>query len=172
MNKKDRYTTIDLCRVGINLTPMHYNFLKEIANQLYNQSISDAIQYLLNKYLVFLYEIRITPYKRTETATYQPITKQYRRYSIKINPTLWSKLFDSRRFLGYSISAIIRIMLDWEMQEMGREIIPLIAMPQIEQENHPLEDDFHDQIIQSYVYIKMADYEPRRIFSFFWDQFY
>ena len=171
MNKEDRYTTVDLYRVGINLTPMHYNYLREIANRFYNQSISDAIQYLLTKYLIFLYEIRITPYKRTETATYQPTTKQYKRYSIKINPTLWSKLFDSRRFLGYSISAILRILLDWEMQSLGRDILPLIPLPQIESTDE-LSGNNQNQMIQSYVYIKSTDYETRSIFCIFSDQFY
>ncbi|MCX7810319.1 MAG: hypothetical protein N2247_05355, partial [Leptospiraceae bacterium] len=90
--------------------------------------------------------------------------------SIRINPTIWSKLFDSRRFLGYSISAILRITLDWEMQEMGRDIIPLIPMPEIQLQD--VDSTQHLQEIQSYVYTKTADYEPRKIFSIFWDQFY
>ena len=170
MNIEDRYITFYYYRVGINLLPLHYNFLRELANTRFNRNISYAIEYLLSKYQRHLYGIRITPYKRTETANYQPITKQYKKYSIRINPTLWSKLFDSRRFLGFSISAILRIMLDWEMQDMQRDITPLIPLPDL-----PAEDPSnpeHDKQIESYVYTKTADYEPRRIFSFFWDQFY
>jgi hypothetical protein len=109
------------------------------------------------------------PIKRTETATYQPKTKEYKRYSIRLNPTLWSKLFDCRRFIGYSISAMLRIMLDWEMQEQCREIIPMVEKPIM-----PIEDDSNisNQWVENYVYTKTADYQTRRIFSFFWDQFY
>jgi len=170
MNLEDRYKTLDFYRVGINLLPVHYNFLRELANARFDKNISDAIHYLLNKYMLYLNQIRITPYKRTETASYQPQTKQYKRYSIRINPTIWSKLFDSRRFLGYSISAILRITLDWEMQEMGRDIIPLIPLPEIQVRD--VDSTQHLQEIQSYVYTKTADYEPRKIFSIFWDQFY
>ncbi len=173
MNQEDRYTTLNYSRVGINLLPLHYQFLRELANTKFNRNMSDAIHYLLSKYQKHLYEIRITPYKRTETANYQPETKQYKRYSIWINPTFWSKLFDSRRYIGYSISAILRILLDWEMQAMGRNIIPLIPLPELSLE--PVDDiqsheDF--QITENYVYFKTADYEPRRIFSVFWDSFY
>ncbi len=170
MNTEDRYYTLYCYRVGINLTPLHYNFLKELSNTRFNKNISHTILYLLSKYLIYLYEIRVTPYKRTETATYQPETKQYKRYNININPTLWSKLFDCRRFIGYSISAILRIMLDWEMIEMGREIVPLVEMPILSEDVfNPLNEG---QQIYNYVYTKTADYEPRTIFSFFWDHFY
>ncbi len=170
MNVEDRYITFNYYRVGINLLPLHYNFLRELANTRFDRNISNAIEYLISKYQKHLYEIRITPTKRTETANYQPQTKQYKRYSIRINPTLWSKLFDSRRFLGYSISAILRIMLDWEMQEMQRDITPLIPLPDLPVRDPPNPE--YGQQIESYVYAKTADYEPRRIFSFFWDQFY
>jgi len=173
MNIEDQYITLYYHRVGINLLPLHYQFLRELANQRFNRNVSNAIHYLLNKFQRHLYEIRITPYKLTETANYQPITKQYKRYSIRMNPTIWSKLFDSRRFIGYSISAILRIMLDWEMQQMGRDIIPLISLPHLSP--YLPEDDLaypEVQEIENYVYIKTANYEPRTIFSIFWDPFY
>jgi hypothetical protein len=170
MNIEDRYKTRNFYPVGVNLTRNHYQFLRELANTKFNRSISDAIQYLISKYQRHLNEIRITPYKRTETANYQPKTKQYIRYKIRINPALWSKLFDSRRFIGYSMSALLRIMLDWEMQEKGREIDPLIEMPEL-----PIQDEPHvvgNETIQNYVYTKTAEYTTRKIFSIFWDQFY
>jgi hypothetical protein len=56
------------------------------------------------------------------------------------------------------------------MQEMGRDIIPLIPLPEIQVQD--VDSTQHLQEIQSYVYTKTADYEPRKIFSIFWDQFY
>jgi hypothetical protein len=169
MNIEDRYYTLDLYRVGINLTPLHYDFLRELANTKFNRNITETIFYLVSKYMVYLYHVRITPTKGTETATYQPKTKEYKRYSLRLNPALWSKLFDCRRFIGYSISAMLRIILDWEMQEQGREIIPMVEKPDL-----PFDDDLDvsSQWIENYVYTKTADYHTRRIFSFFWDQFY
>jgi hypothetical protein len=68
------------------------------------------------------------------------------------------------------MSALLRVMLDWEMQEMGREIDPLIEMPEL-----PIQDEPHvveNETIQNYVYTKTAEYTTRKIFSIFWDQFY
>ena len=166
MNLEDRYRTRYFYRVGVNLTQNHYQFLRELANTRFNRNISDTIHYLISKYQRHLNEIRITPYKRTETANYQPKTKQYIRYKIRINPALWSKMFDSRRFIGYSISALLRIMLDWEMEGLGYDIIPLIPLPILPEEDLPFAEGYQ---IQNYVYTKTAEYESRRIFSIFWD---
>ncbi len=43
--------------------------------------------------------------------------------SIRINPPIWIKLFDDRRFMAYSKSAIGVIGLDWKMQQIGRELL-------------------------------------------------
>jgi hypothetical protein len=170
MNTEDRYRTWNLYPVGVNLTRNHYQFLRELANTRFNRNISDAIQYLISKYQRHLNEIRITPYKKTETANYQPKTKQYIRYKIRINPALWSKMFDSRRFIGYSMSALLRIMLDWEMLREGYDIMPLIEMPELQTEDESRQEEFQE--IQNYVYIKTAEYTTRRIFSIFWDQYF
>jgi hypothetical protein len=171
--KQDNYITKHSHRVCLNLTPLHFAFLREFTFSHFAGNDSLAIQYLLSKYLNPLYEIRIIPQRQTETAKYQPTTKQYKRYNVDINPTLWSKLFDLRRFVGYSISALIRIMLDWEMQSQGNNIIPLVEIPQINNDDIRNEGDETPDIpvIQNYSYTKSAFYQQRRVFSSFLDQF-
>ncbi len=169
--RQDRYTTRIIHPVCVNLEPQHYEFLRQLAERRFLGNISDVIHYLLSKYLNHLYEIRVTPTKRTETANYQPRTLRYRRWVILINPVLWSKLFEMRHFVGYSMSALIRIMLDWEMQQEGYDIIPLVAMPIIASETTPLPEN-HMAMINNYSYAKQGIYEIRQIECSFMDQFY
>jgi hypothetical protein len=171
--RQDRYTTKKFSFVCLNLEPQHYEFLKEIANTRFDGSSYRTIFYLLNKYLHHLYEIRITPSKLTETATYQPRTKQYKRRTIKMNPVLWSKLFETRHFVGYSISAMIRIMLDWEMQSQGYDIIPLVALPQLPRnESNVFDPASQEYWTNNYFYQKQGVYETREIICSFFDQFF
>ena len=165
----DQYTTKKFSFVCLNLEPQHYEFLKEIANTRFDGSSYRAIFYLLNKYLHHLYVIRITPSKLTETATYQPRTKQYKRRTIKMNPVLWSKLFETRHFVGYSISAMVRIMLDWEMQSQGYDIIPLVALPQLPRD--VFDPSLSENWINNYYYEKQGTYESREIICSFLDEF-
>ena len=171
--RKDIYTTKKYHPVCINLEPQHFLFLRELAQTKFDGNYSDAIQFLLSKYLYHLYEIRITPTKRTETANYQPITKRYKKWVIRINPVIWSKLFESRHFVGFSMSAILRIMLDWEMQSMGYGIIPLIRMPNLNLDDTTfLPAGLLAKQINNYFYVKQGIYEPRKIFCSFSDEYH
>ena len=172
--RQDRYTTRIIHPVCINLEPQHYEFLRQLAERRFMGNISDTIHYLLSRYLNHLYEIRVTPTKRTETANYQPRTLRYRRWVIPINPVLWSKLFEMRHFVGYSMSALIRIMLDWEMQHEGYDIIPLIVMPTIAPDDpavNPTPENA-EPMLNNYFYVKQGIYEIRQIECSFLDQFY
>ncbi len=60
-------------------------------------------------------------------------------------------------------------MLDWEMENLGYDIIPLILLPILPEEDLLFAEG---QQIQNYVYTKTAEYESRKIFSIFWNQFY
>ena len=167
--RPDQYSTRIFHPVCVNLEPQHFEFLTQIAYTSFGGNYNNTIFYLLNKYLNHLYTIRITPTKRTETATYQPITKRYRRWTIYINPVLWSKLFEMRHFVGYSISALIRIVLDWEMQGMGYDIIPLIPLPILttsENQQHK-----RKRSINNYSYSKQGYYQARFIFCSFLDEY-
>jgi hypothetical protein len=72
---------------------------------------------------------------RTLTATYQPRTKNYVIRKISIQPTYWGKLYELRFLLGYSMSFIIRTMLDWEMQEEQIPVQPIFTRPQLTPED-------------------------------------
>ncbi len=137
--KTHHFYTQEECITSINITPFHYSYLMHITNTRFRGKLTLTIDYLLKKYLAYLYNISIAQRKRTLTASYQPKTKEYVIRKISIQPTYWGKLYELRFFLGYSMSFIIRIMLDWEMQEEGIPIHPLIFKPQLDdddQEEH------------------------------------
>jgi hypothetical protein len=86
-----------------------------------------------------------------------------------MNPVLWSKLFETRHFVGYSISAMLRIMLDWEMQSQGYDIIPLVALPQLSR--NVFDPALSEHCINNYSYEKQATYESREIICSFLDEY-
>jgi len=164
--KVHHFFTQKKCITSINITPFHYRYLIHLTQTKFGGELSLTIDYLLKKYLASLYQISISQEKRTLTASYQPKTKEYIIRKISIQPTYWGKLFDLRFFLGYSISFIIRIMLDWEMQEEGIPIVPLIFLPRLEDENQ----DEHRQIqfANNYSSNNQICHENLEIYSEFW----
>jgi len=126
----------------VNLTAFHYQYLIYITETRFNGNLSLTIDYLLKRYLVYLYRISLTPNKKTLTATYQPRTKNYVIRKIQIQPTYWGKLYELRFLLGYSMSFIIRIMLDWEMQQENISIDPIFVRPTL---------NFEDESTQSFI---------------------
>ncbi len=136
------------CITSINLTPIHYRYLMHLTNTRFEGKLTLTIHYLLKKYLAYLYKISIAQEKRTLTASYQPRTKEYIIRKIQIQPTYWGKLYELRFFLGYSMSFLIRIMLDWEMQEIEIPVVPLIVLPQLDEED--LEEHCQIQLGNNY----------------------
>ena len=127
--KKQHFFTHKECKTSINITTFHYVYLIYLSETRFNGNLTLTIDYLLRKYLAYLYKISLAPTKRTLTATYQPRTKNYIIRKINIQPTYWSKLYELRFLLGFSMSFIIRIMLDWEMQDAQISIDPIFIRP-------------------------------------------
>ncbi len=127
--KKQHFFTYKECKTSINITTFHYVYLIYLSETRFNGNLTLTIDYLLRKYLAYLYKISLAPTKRTLTATYQPRTKNYIIRKINIQPTYWSKLYELRFLLGFSMSFIIRIMLDWEMQDAQISIDPIFIRP-------------------------------------------
>jgi len=142
--KIQHFYTQDKCITSINLTPNHYEYLICLTESRFNGNLSKTIDYLLKKYLIYLYKISLAPDKRTLTATYQPRTKNYVIKKICIQPTYWAKFFELRFVLGYSISFMIRIMLDWEMQEEENSIAPIIIRPNLTIEDELIQSRIQD----------------------------
>ena len=140
--RTQHFFTQEECITSINITLFHYQFLIYLTETRFNGDLSLTVDYLFKRHLAYLYKISQSPTKRTLTATYQPRTKNYVIRKIRINPTYWGKLYDLRFFLGYSMSFILRIMLDWEMQEQQFPIEPIIIRPTLTPE---------EEVIHAYI---------------------
>ena len=164
--KVHHFLTQKKCITSINITPFHYRYLMFLTQTRFNGKLSLTIDYLLRKYLAYLYRISIAQNKRTLTATYQPKTKEYIIRKISIQPTYWGKLFELRFFLGYSMSFLIRIMLDWEMQQEGIPIVPLILLPSLDDED--LEEHRRIQFANNYSSNNKVCHVNLEVYSEFW----
>ncbi len=165
------FQTLAVKRVCIFLTPLHYIYLRELSIRKFNKDISQTLLYLISKNLKYLYKIKQTHLKKTMTITYQPKTKEYQRYGIYIDPTLWAKFNHLRIYLGYSMSFIIRILIDWEMQEDTQNYRNslIVFKPN-------LTDDEYLQLpsspLHNYDWWCKVDLKDQRVFMKFIDSFY
>jgi len=151
---------------SINITPFHYRFLMHLTNTRFGGDLSLAINYLLKKYLAYLYKISLAPTKKTLTATYQPRTKEYIVRKISVKPTYWGKLNNLRFYLGISASFILRIMLDWEMQEEGIPVVPLFFRPSLDDEDQEENNQIQNgNNYSSYNKLNHANLEVFNMFS-------
>ncbi len=158
-------------KIGINIFPEYYSILLIFSNK----NFSSYLGYLYKKYHKQIIALKISPHKKTATAEYQPKTKNYKKYVLnQIHPYIWEKYWDLRRITGYSISFIIRIFLEWELEEKnriediknGEPIIKKIISIEIPSSNF---DDFY--FINSYYYFKCGNSERGDIFIYFKDIF-
>ncbi len=166
------YQFVKKNKIGINIFPEYYSILLIFSNK----NISSYLGYLYKKYHKQIIALKISHYKRTATAEYQPKTKNYKKYVLtQINPYIWEKYWDLRRITGYSISFIIRIFLEWELEEKNRNedikngepILKKIISIEIPPSN------FHDfYFINSYFYFKHGNSERGDIFIYFKDIFW
>lgn len=169
MKDETQFQIVRPSRVCINLEPRHYVFLKQLAQLHYRGDLSKTIFYLISKYLRYLYKIKIQHLKKTMTITYQPKTKEYKKYYMIIDPLLWGQLYQLRNYLGYSMSFLLRIIIEWELQESTGTNNILKEKPELtpeEQLPHPT------LLVQSYAYGMRGDFIQRSIYMFFSDEYY
>lgn len=125
-------------KTGVNIQRNHYRFLRLLSRRKFGNDITLCITHLLEKYYFYLLATGNAKIKKTFTASYQPRSKAYIRYKISVDPLLWQRLFDLRKQTGYSISFLLRILIEWEMTELGFLENPLILKPVLPEHNFPL----------------------------------
>lgn len=112
-NDNTNYTFMENYIVGISILPEYYQILCSFSND----DVNAFLKYLYCKFHKKILLMKIAPLKRTATATYQPPTQQYKNVKLKnISPYVWEKYWDLRRMTGYSISYIIRLFIEWELE--------------------------------------------------------
>ena len=87
--RSQHFFTYERNLTSINITPFHFRFLMHFTDSKFEGNLSLTINYLLKKYLAYLYKISLAPSKRTLTTTYQPRTKEYIIIKKNVQPTYW-----------------------------------------------------------------------------------
>lgn len=171
MEDVQEFQTEGIKRVCIYLSPTKYTYLKQISSRNFDNNISETLLNFISKHLKYLYKIKQSHLKKTMTTTYQPKTKEYKKYWIYVEPTLWAKLTHLRMYLGYSISFIIRILIDWEMQEENPDYTSSIIVfkPSLDPEE---ELQLPHSLLHNYDMVNMVDLKDQRVFMKFVDYFY
>ncbi len=180
-----KYYFLNFHRVSINILPYLYFFLLEFSGIYYpntQHGISEIMKYLYKKYHKKILRIKIGPNKKTATSEYQPKTKNYNIQTIYITPYIWDKYWDLRRVTGYSISYIIRIFLEWELEELTIQNSRLVTIKnQIEEYKRKLPMDIiksneHllplNYFFNSYALFKLGISERNEVYVIFKDIFW
>lgn len=106
-------------KVGVFLEKRHFDFFKSLADSKFRENKTKTLLYLIRKYSFYLYKISVMENKQTFTVEYQPKKKIYKKCGIRLDPLVWGEMNDLRKKLGFSMSFILRIMIEWEMEEEG-----------------------------------------------------
>lgn len=114
MKHEDHYQLITTYRYCIYIQPRLYLFFKLKAKDKFSQ----FLEYLLKKYEFTVLDTKNHNSLKKASCKFQPKTKDYKRVVIhKIMSHVWKKLKVLKSITGYSLSYLIRLFLEWEMQE-------------------------------------------------------
>ncbi|MFN3604967.1 MAG: hypothetical protein ACK4UJ_09685 [Leptonema sp. (in: bacteria)] len=75
-------------------------------------------------YLIFKYKVKfdhLVSQKSSSKQKYQPITYNYKNIGIRVAPAIHQTLNDLSYTTGYSISALVRFLIEWEYSEQDKE---------------------------------------------------
>lgn len=100
---------------------LYINYIP-IINEIKRQFDSDSemFLYLINKYINRIKQL--SNQKKSSKKIYQPVCKEYQNTTIRVELKIHQIFSDLSYITGYSISYIIRLMLEWEMQSSDESL--------------------------------------------------
>lgn len=96
---------------------LYHSKLQDLIKQFDDNS--DMFVYLINKY-INKFKI-LSERKKSSKKIYQIVCKKYLQISMRVNLTIHQMLKDISDMTGYSISYVIRLMIEWEMDELNSQ---------------------------------------------------
>ncbi len=155
MIHKDQYKLKNTHQYCIYIQENLYLFLKRNSQN----NLSNLLEYLIRKYKYNVLNQKSISSLGRGSVQYQPKTKNYKRIILKnINPYLWKELKIIKNTTGYSISYIIRVMIEWEMQSKGHYITPLLPLEPV------LSNNTQQQLSQNN-FIAINNYQWKEVWS-------
>ncbi|GIX41941.1 MAG: hypothetical protein KatS3mg129_1674 [Leptospiraceae bacterium] len=115
-----------------NTTILHFMVYlpyKEDLQDLRNQhsSYSDMFLFLISKYIERLK--KLANQKKTSKKIYQIVCNDYEHYSIRVSQNIHQLLKDISEMTGYSVSHIIRLLIEWECYRRFDDKVYLLRVP-------------------------------------------
>lgn len=108
------------------------NDLWELRNN--NNSFSDLFLFLISKYIERLK--KLANQKQTSKKIYQIVSCNYEHQAVRVSHNVHQLLKDVSEMTGYSISHIIRLLIEWECYRKFDDKVYLMWIPLREIDNH------------------------------------
>ncbi len=167
MMHQDSYQLEKIYQYCVYIQPHLYVFLK----RNHREDLSFFLEYLIEKFQNKLIKEKTKTSLKRATTYYQPKTKNYKRILLrKISPKVWKKLKELKSTTGYSVSCIIRILLEWELQSKGFSIHSLIPLSFLDLQH--IQQNFKQNnflAMNNYIHCEEWRYLSGEVYSFFWD---
>ncbi len=166
MNHQDEFRLKKIHYFGINLKANLYQELIHLSCG----DLNAFLEYLYEKYKNRILQLKIAPVKGTATAEYQP-RDSYKKVRLrKIKPTLWQSYWELRLLTGYTISYIIRVFLEWELRERGKEVESLLPAIEIEGDRR-LRYRYPSSYVvgNRYSLRRVCERRQRKVYVSYWD---
>jgi predicted DNA-binding protein len=130
--RKNIHNPRDEIEENSNATILHFmiyipykrNF-QELRNN--KESYSDMFLFLISKYKERLK--KLSTHKKTSKKIYQIVCCNYEHYSVRISDNIHQLLNDISEMTGYSISHIIRLLIEWECYRRFDDKVYLLRIP-------------------------------------------
>ena len=115
-----------------NTTILHfmiYNLYKNDLWNLRNQkgNFSDLFLFLISKYIERLK--RLARQKQTSKKIYQVVCNGYQHQAVRVSHNVHQLLKDVSEMTGYSISHVIRLLIEWECYREFNDQVYLMRIP-------------------------------------------
>ncbi|GIX40660.1 MAG: hypothetical protein KatS3mg129_0393 [Leptospiraceae bacterium] len=92
-----------------------------------HSSYSDMFLFLISKYIERLK--KLATYKKTSKKIYQMVCCDYEDCSVRVSQNIHQLLKDISEMTGYSISHIIRLLIEWECYSDFDDKVSMIMTP-------------------------------------------
>ncbi|MFN3604549.1 MAG: DUF1564 family protein [Leptonema sp. (in: bacteria)] len=155
-------------RYCVSIQPHLYQFFKENASRNPNP----FLEFLIQKYEKQILYSKAQHQLKRASCQYQPKTKDYKRIVIRgVSPEIWRRLKNLKSLTGYSISYLFRVMLEWELENRGKPIQPLLPQIHLELGSGGEGEASPPFPLNNYVYVQYGERRNQRLFTIFLDFF-
>ncbi|MFN3603262.1 MAG: DUF1564 family protein [Leptonema sp. (in: bacteria)] len=153
-------------RYCVSIQPHLYQFFKENASRNPNP----FLEFLIQKYEKQILYSKAQRQLKRASCQYQPKTKDYKRIVIRgVSPEIWRRLKSLKSLTGYSVSYLFRVMLEWELENQGKPIQPILPQIQFYLSHNAFDFYSASTPLNNYFYVEYGNVRERQLMTIFLD---